>query len=177
MLFKKTNNSDKEENVMNIGKNIASLRKKSGMTQEELAARLNVSAQAVSKWENESSCPDISLLPDIAKIFGVTVDALIGAEDIEAVETSVPVIANSESKARNEKQNSKVTLTVTRPDAKPVTVTLPMAIVRTGLHIGSACGLDKETSQKITDIVENEEIGEILSVDGENGEHITVKVE
>ena len=71
MLFKKPNNSDKEENVMNIGKNIASLRKKSGMTQEELAARLNVSAQAVSKWENESSCPDISLLPDIADIFGV----------------------------------------------------------------------------------------------------------
>ena len=59
---------------MNLGNNISEKRKAKGMTQEELAANLGVSPQAVSKWENNLSCPDISLLPAIAKIFGMSVD-------------------------------------------------------------------------------------------------------
>lgn len=63
---------------MNLGNNISEKRKAKGMTQEELAAGLGVSPQAVSKWENNLSCPDISLLPAIAKIFGVSIDELLG---------------------------------------------------------------------------------------------------
>lgn len=59
---------------MNIGKNITAFRKTSGMTQEELANRIGVSAQAVSKWETGVSMPDIMLLPTIADVFGITVD-------------------------------------------------------------------------------------------------------
>ena len=59
-----------------IGKNIAALRRAAGMTQEMLAFRLGVSSQAVSKWERQLSFPDLSLLPVIAEVFGVSIDTL-----------------------------------------------------------------------------------------------------
>ena len=61
---------------MDIGKQIKTLRLAKGVTQEELAEYLGVSFQAVSKWETETSTPDITLLPDIAVFFGITIDEL-----------------------------------------------------------------------------------------------------
>lgn len=61
-----------------LGKRIAFHRKRLGLTQDALAEQLGVTAQAVSKWENDQSCPDISMLPKLAEIFGVTTDALLG---------------------------------------------------------------------------------------------------
>ncbi len=55
-------------------------RKRRGMTQAELAAALGVSSQAVSKWENGRSCPDIQLLPQIAALFDVSIEELLGCE-------------------------------------------------------------------------------------------------
>lgn len=60
-----------------VGKNIIALRQMHGITQLELAERLNYSDKAVSKWERGESTPDISVLVDIAEIFGVTVDYLV----------------------------------------------------------------------------------------------------
>ncbi len=68
--------TNKEVVVMQINQNIAHYRKRLGYTQEQLAAQLGVTAQSVSKWENELSSPDISLLPDLAKALGVDVNAL-----------------------------------------------------------------------------------------------------
>lgn len=59
---------------------IAALRRTSGMTQEQLAVRLGVTYQAVSKWENAQSCPDIMLLPALADAFQVSIDQLFGRE-------------------------------------------------------------------------------------------------
>lgn len=59
-----------------IGKNIKQLRISKGMTQRALAYKLQVSVQAVSKWEQELSYPDVTLLPKIAKLFSVTIDQL-----------------------------------------------------------------------------------------------------
>ncbi len=61
-----------------IGKRIAHHRKRLGLTQDQLAERLGVTAQAVSKWENDQSCPDIATLPRLAEIFGVSTDELLG---------------------------------------------------------------------------------------------------
>ena len=66
---------------MSIGKTIADFRKQRGFTQEELGARLGVTNQAVSKWENETSMPDILMLPSIADALGVTLNALYGIEE------------------------------------------------------------------------------------------------
>lgn len=61
-----------------IGKRIVQNRKRLGLTQDQLAEQLGVTAQAVSKWENDQSCPDITMLPRLAEIFGTTTDDLLG---------------------------------------------------------------------------------------------------
>lgn len=61
-----------------LGKRIVANRKRLGITQDKLAEQLGVTAQAVSKWENDQSCPDITMLPKLAEIFGISVDALLG---------------------------------------------------------------------------------------------------
>ena len=66
-----------------LGKRIAALRKEKGLTQEQLAEKVGVSAQAVSKWENDISCPDITLLPLLADLFDVSVDELLGVKPVE----------------------------------------------------------------------------------------------
>ena len=71
---------------MNIGEFIAALRKSSGCTQQEVADRLGVSNKTVSSWETGASCPDISMLPAIAELFGVTCDELLRGERIPADE-------------------------------------------------------------------------------------------
>ena len=61
---------------MNLGNKIRELRKKNGMTQEQLAASLNISPQAVSKWEMSASYPDMTMIPTLASLFGVSLDEL-----------------------------------------------------------------------------------------------------
>lgn len=61
---------------MDIGNKIKQLRYKTGLTQEQLAARLGISAQSVSKWETAVTMPDITLLPSLAGELGVTIDEL-----------------------------------------------------------------------------------------------------
>lgn len=65
-----------------IGQFIAALRKANGMTQQEVADRLNVSNKAVSRWERDECSPDISLIPSLAEMFGVTCDELLKGERI-----------------------------------------------------------------------------------------------
>jgi len=80
-----------------IGKRIAQLRKEKNFTQEDLAQMMEVSAQAVSKWENDLTCPDISSLPKLAKILGVTVDELLSGKALEKAPV-VQVLAPEERK-------------------------------------------------------------------------------
>lgn len=61
-----------------LGKRIVNNRKRLCLTQDQLAEHLGVTAQAVSKWENDQSCPDISMLPKLADIFGISTDELLG---------------------------------------------------------------------------------------------------
>lgn len=74
-------------NMEKVGRNIAELRKKCNMTQMELADKMGISFQAVSNWERGTSMPDISKLPELAEIFGVTIDQLLG-EKSEIVESA-----------------------------------------------------------------------------------------
>lgn len=67
---------------ISIGTNLKYLRQKKGMTQEGLAELMGVSPQAVSRWENDSAYPDITLLPGLALLFDVSVDALVGMDEI-----------------------------------------------------------------------------------------------
>ena len=65
---------------MTIAETIKTLRKTAGMSQEQLAEKLHVSRQAVTKWETEGGTPDIENLRAIAALFGITVDELLTGE-------------------------------------------------------------------------------------------------
>lgn len=60
-----------------LGKTIANLRKQNNLTQAELAAQMNVTDKAVSKWERDISCPDVKSIPRLAEVLGTSVEALI----------------------------------------------------------------------------------------------------
>ena len=66
--------------TIKISENITFLRKQAGITQEDLANKLNVSNQAVSKWEAGKCCPDIELLPELASLFEISIDKLLLGE-------------------------------------------------------------------------------------------------
>ena len=67
---------------MSFGEKLAKLRKEKGMSQEELAQELNVSRQAVSKWESNSSYPETEKIVQICKLFNSSMDELIGLKDL-----------------------------------------------------------------------------------------------
>ena len=66
-----------------IGKFISSLRKEKGYTQEQLAEKLNVSNKSISRWENGNTMPDLSLIPKLCEILGISINELLSGEKIE----------------------------------------------------------------------------------------------
>ena len=93
-----------------IGRFIAALRKANGLTQRELAERLCVSDKAVSRWERDETAPDLTLIPVIAEIFGVTSDELLRGERAPAA----PTAAEEERAAmKTEKQRDNMLRTRT----------------------------------------------------------------
>ncbi|MBQ9084711.1 MAG: helix-turn-helix transcriptional regulator [Clostridia bacterium] len=81
-----------------IGKTIKELRRGRGLTQEELAEKLGVTAQAISKWENESGMPDLSQIVPLAHIFGVSTDVLLGAGEIKKTEDIAEILQRAQKK-------------------------------------------------------------------------------
>ena len=73
-----------------LGQRIARLRRNKGLTQEDLGDKVGVSSQAVSKWETDSSVPDVTLLVKIANIFDISVDELLGNDRIKETPKIVP---------------------------------------------------------------------------------------
>lgn len=111
-----------------LGGRIAENRKKKGMTQDQLAEYMGVSGQAVSKWENDLSCPDITALPMLSDCFGITIDALIRGET-----ASVQLVAENERKDFNK---LVLRLSVVSGEGDIVNMNLPIALIKTALDIG-----------------------------------------
>ena len=86
---------------MQLGKRIKELRIENNLTQEELAEQLGVSFQAVSRWENDLTYPDITLLPILANMFGVSVDFLLDV-DVKKKESEINAIIEEYSVLLNQ---------------------------------------------------------------------------
>ena len=80
--------------MKSIGETIASLRKQKGMTQNELAEKMNVTDKAVSKWERDLSCPDINTISKLAEILDVSVEELLKAKKKEDSNTKMKDLIN-----------------------------------------------------------------------------------
>ena len=66
---------------MTLGQKLKEIRKRFGLSQEQLAEIMNVSRQAITKWENDGGLPDVSNLQELSKVFGITVDYLLNDEN------------------------------------------------------------------------------------------------
>ena len=115
---------------MQIGHNIKYLRQQKSISQDTLAEHLGISYQAVSKWENGVNAPDISLLPAIAKFFGVSMDTLF-SENISAMAEVFEEIADDDV-IRVVQLRGKQILKVSRtlsPDAPPIEIAFPATVM------------------------------------------------
>lgn len=161
---------------MKLGLTISKLRKEKGMTQEELAEKVNVSAQAVSKWENDISMPDISVLPVLAEIFDVSIDELLGREKVSKVE-----ILEEEKRKDINKMFLKIKVNA---EGNKVNINLPLAIVKicidSGLDIPQVSGninLSSINFKEIYKMIENGVIGELVSIETDEGATVSITVE
>lgn len=165
-----------------IGKKLLSLRKQAGYTQEYVAEQLGVSAQAVSKWENDIACPDIMILPQIAKLYDITVDDLFNNPEVETT-----VINENQEQPEDETINEKelmVRVYVDTVAGDDVKVNLPYILVKELINVGKGLsgivsgvdisGIDLET---VFVLVENGAIGELVNIKTQNGDIIRVVVE
>lgn len=124
-----------------LGKRIAANRKRLGMTQDQLAEKLGVTAQAVSKWENDQSCPDITTLPRLATIFGTTTDALLGMEPRDEPPVHrAEVIPSPEEKQSSE--NNKWNIQIDAGRMGGIAFALWVLLVGGALLYASVCHLD-----------------------------------
>ena len=158
-----------------IGNRISKYRKEKGMTQEELAGKLGVSSQAVSKWENDASCPDISLLPQLCKLLGITTDELLTGNTNEV--RLVPV------EQRKSLDELILRVRVNSAEGDKVRVNLPMSLVKVAMEIGveiNAGGtnaLKNVDLEKILKLVESGAIGKLVEVESADGDIVEVVVE
>ena len=164
---------------MTIGKRIAALRREKNLKQDDLAQMLEVSPQAVSKWENDQTCPDISLLPKLAKILGVSVDELLsGKQEAQPVVTLVP------EDQRKDIKDMMLRIVVDSSDGDKVRVNLPMALVQLAMEMGmempQVSGNDALKNidwAQIMNLVRNGAMGNLVEVESADGDIVRIFVE
>lgn len=168
-----------------IGKRISEYRKKKNLKQDELAEKLGVSPQAVSKWENDLSCPDISLLPSLSNILGISIDELVQGKKEE------PIVAIVPEEERKDIDKMMLRIIVESKDGDHVRVNLPMALVKVAIETGMAMpkvnakindklggdalsGIDFE---QILKMVELGAVGNLVEVESSDGDVVKIFVE
>ena len=164
---------------MTIGKRIAALRRETNLKQDDLAQMLEVSPQAVSKWENDQTCPDISLRPKLAKILGVSVDELLsGKQEAQPVVTLVP------EDQRKDIKDMMLRIVVDSSDGDKVRVNLPMALVQLAMEMGmempQVSGNDALKNidwAQIMNLVRNGAMGNLVEVESADGDIVRIFVE
>ena len=159
-----------------FGQRFQRLRKAKGFTQEQIAERVNISYQAVSKWENDISSPDISILGELANILEVTVDELLGRVDPNKF-TLV------EEPQRKELKNMLLKIIVDSKDGGKVNIKLPMLIIKTFLDSGMPISfngnkyLENIDFKQIFDLVEQGVVGELVNIESNDGDTVRIVVE
>ena len=163
-----------------LGKRIAALRHEKELKQDELAEKLGVSSQAVSKWENDQTCPDISLLPLLAKTLGVSVDELLSGK-----QESTPAVQIVPADKRKDIKDMMLRIVVKSADNDNVRINIPMALVKVGIDVGLNMtqvtngnkALKDIDLGKILELVEQGVSGNLMEVESADGDIVQIFVE
>jgi len=164
---------------MTLGEKLNQHRKAKNYTQDYVAEVLGVTPQAVSKWENDQSCPDIMLLPQIADLYETTTDELLSRE-------SAPITAVVPEEKRKSIDDMVLRIRVTDGGDR-VNVNLPLALIRIFVNSGKTPvinlgGGNNDLSSMIDwnmliQIAESGTIGRIVEIEGADGESVIIEVE
>ena len=161
-----------------LGKRIAALRKQKELKQDDIAQLLEVSPQAVSKWENDQTCPDIGLLPKLAQILGVTTDELLsGKQALQEVRVLPP-------EQRKDIKDMLLRIIVDSADGDKVRINLPMALVQVAMEmdvempqISGKEALKNIDLNQIMELVRQGAIGNLVEVESVDGDTVRIFVE
>ncbi|WMJ22815.1 helix-turn-helix transcriptional regulator [Paludicola sp. MB14-C6] len=160
-----------------LGKKISELRKQRGITQDQLAEEMGVSSQAVSKWENDISCPDIMMLPQLAEYFNVSIDELLRGEKAHEARMVTEV-------ERKDVNKMMVRVLVHDGEGNNVKVNLPVPLIKMGLEIGmqmpdfsGSAALKNIDFEAIMKAIDCGVMGKIVEVEGADGEKVDIFVE
>jgi transcriptional regulator with XRE-family HTH domain len=160
-----------------LGGRIAEYRKGMNITQDQLAEKMGVSSQAVSKWENDLSCPDISLLPGLADFYGVTVDALLRGDK----EGAVRMLPEEQRKDFN-KMLLKIKVVSSNGDL--VNINLPIPLIKACIDMGmSMPQMSGNESLKNIDfgallmLAESGAVGKLIEVHSAEGDDVDIVIE
>lgn len=159
-----------------FGQRFARLRKAKNLRQEDIGDKIGLSPQAISKWENDISLPDISLLGELSDILEVSLDDLLGKEVMRTT-----VVTEVGSKKDLNKMMLKVIITSGEGDK--VKVNLPLALVQIWIDADGKLPeingkkLDGVDLKQIISLVEQGVIGELVTIDSSDGDHIVIVVE
>ena len=159
-----------------FGQRFQRLRKKIGLTQEEIAEKVNLSAQAVSKWENVLTAPDIFVLPKLADILSVTLDELLGHE---VLTTKVLPLEK-----RKDINSMLLKINVDSSDGDKVRINLPLSIIMICLESGAALpsinGKDVLSNidfKQIIALIEQGVVGKLVEIESSDGDTVYISVE
>ncbi|MBP3940317.1 MAG: helix-turn-helix transcriptional regulator [Christensenellaceae bacterium] len=162
-----------------IGKRIAALRREKGYKQDDIAKKLNISPQAVSKWENDQSYPDISVLPALAEYLGVSVDELLTGKKEEIA--PVRIVPEEERKNIDE---MFFRIIVDSAEGDRVRVNLPMAFLKAAIEMGVEMpqvsgnkALQNVDFAQLLSMVQQGAVGNLVEVDSADGDTIRIFVE
>lgn len=165
--------------MYNLGTKIANLRKENNMTQNDLAEALGVSSQAVSKWEIGSSYPDISLIPKIAKLLGVSTDYLLN-DEIE------PKVKMQNLTVKKDVNELIFKINILDADGSKVNINLPIGFFKLGFNILEGMNFNgKLNNESIKNIdfdalikmAEKGVLGKIVEVEETNGDKVSIYIE
>lgn len=161
-----------------LGTKISEYRKLKKMTQEELASKLNVSSQAVSKWENDLSIPDLPTLIELSDLFGTSLDELIRQE--EQIHTAKVV----DEPLRKPLEQMMLKIIINSADNDKVRVNLPMSLIKAGMELGMKMpnvagnrALEGVDFEQILSLVSQGVCGKLVDIESGDGDLIEIFVE
>ena len=157
--------------MTSLGSKIAFYRKKLSLTPEELAEKCSVTPQAVSKWENDISAPDIALIPVLAQLFGISCDELLGVETEQVravpqqlVDLNKVLLKIKVDSAEGDKVNLNLPIMLAEPFLKNVNVSGKDALR----------GID---FAQLIELVKSGAVGKIMEVNSADGDVVEIWVE
>lgn len=153
-----------------LGERIAHYRKQKNFTQEALAEKCSVSAQAISKWENDLCAPDVLLIPKLAELFGITCDELLGVSREEVTALNPELINVNKMLFR---------LKIISTDGDSVKINIPLSLAEVFLKTVKFKGDDEKSKvlekidfEQVVSLVKLGAVGKILEIRSANGDTV-----